>query len=62
MTAYTFIMDAAVTVDAENEQEARELLKTATLEEDVFLGSCGVYIPPDQEPEIDDVWPVLKSE
>lgn len=56
---YTFIVNAAITVGAESEAEAREKLKTATLEEDTSMGSCGVYIPPLQETtaELTEIYP-----
>jgi len=61
MPLYTFILDATATVEAESEEQARESLKSATLEEDIHFGSCGIYIPGNQIAELAEVYDPTKG-
>lgn len=56
---YTFEMIAHVSVSAESEGKARELLvKCTATDEDTDINGCGVYIPftPNQDCKCIDVW------
>lgn len=46
MKAYTFTVEAAVTVSTDGgEAEARRLLAAGCLDDDVFIGPCSTYLP-----------------
>lgn len=44
---YTFSLACMATVSAESEEEAREILESSALDEDVTIGSAGIYLPID---------------
>lgn len=55
MKYFTFIMNAAVTVTANSEKEAREIIQADThdMDEDFLVGRLGVYLPPNQKEKVE---------